>query len=101
MMEEGPNVILRLPKIRKAIVASPEPMVWYSKKKMELELLYLEWVNRVTQCTDENQKVDDSDFIIQAIAMRNIEILIEMSQRMRHEGIDINDLSSILERIFM
>ncbi|KAH3823770.1 hypothetical protein DPMN_125592 [Dreissena polymorpha] len=29
MMHEGPRIILRLEKIRKAIIAYPEPLMWY------------------------------------------------------------------------
>ncbi|KAH3781382.1 hypothetical protein DPMN_159209 [Dreissena polymorpha] len=50
MMEEGPRVVLRLEKIRKAIVASPETMLWFSKNKVELEMLVLELFNRVMRC---------------------------------------------------
>ncbi|KAH3733649.1 hypothetical protein DPMN_040081 [Dreissena polymorpha] len=49
MMDEGPRVILRLEKIRKAIVASPEPMLWFSQKRMELEMLMLEFSIRGLQ----------------------------------------------------
>ena len=46
MLQEGPMVILRLPKIRKAIVASPEPMMWFSKKRLSLRCyLWREWTD--------------------------------------------------------
>ncbi|XP_052240802.1 uncharacterized protein LOC127851221 [Dreissena polymorpha] len=54
MLEEGPNVILRLEKIRKAIVASPEPMMWFSKKRMELEMLHLEFMHRSVEIREKN-----------------------------------------------
>ncbi|KAH3828779.1 hypothetical protein DPMN_130762 [Dreissena polymorpha] len=47
MMAEGPRVLLRLPKIRQAVVASPEPMLWFSTKRMELEMVSLEMLNRM------------------------------------------------------
>ncbi|KAH3734004.1 hypothetical protein DPMN_040443 [Dreissena polymorpha] len=71
MMEEGPRVILRLPKIRKAIVASPEPMVWFSKKRMELEMLYLEYM----KSSSGNDVVDQSNAILQEIQKRKNEVL--------------------------
>ncbi|KAH3689874.1 hypothetical protein DPMN_040078 [Dreissena polymorpha] len=43
MMDEGPRVILRLEKIRMAIVASPEPMLWLSQKRMEVEMPSLDF----------------------------------------------------------
>ncbi|KAH3742001.1 hypothetical protein DPMN_048731 [Dreissena polymorpha] len=50
MMAEGPSVVLRLPKIRKAIVASPEPILWFSKTRMEIEMLWLEGLIRDARC---------------------------------------------------
>ncbi|XP_052240265.1 uncharacterized protein LOC127850908 [Dreissena polymorpha] len=67
MLNEGPRVILRLPKIRQCIVAHPEPFRWYSGRRIELEMLTLMLMNRVTICIDENGEVDDTDAIWQAL----------------------------------
>ncbi|KAH3689880.1 uncharacterized protein LOC127863987 isoform X2 [Dreissena polymorpha] len=70
MMDEGPRVILRLEKIRKAIVASPEPMLWFSQKRMELEMLMLELPIRGFQAP---------------IRIRIAEILFELMQQTDQE----------------
>ncbi|KAH3733344.1 hypothetical protein DPMN_039770 [Dreissena polymorpha] len=80
MMDEGPKVILRLEKIRNAIVAFPEPMLWFSKKRMEMEMLQLEAMHRVMQCKCENKFVYFSELI--AICSRQVDILTEVEQRM-------------------
>ncbi|KAH3708993.1 hypothetical protein DPMN_068453 [Dreissena polymorpha] len=66
---------------------------------MELEMLFLELSNRVGQCLNEN-RVRDSDFIVKAINKRQIEILIEMKQRMLMEGSSsLHDLKDLYVRI--
>ncbi|KAH3828786.1 hypothetical protein DPMN_130769 [Dreissena polymorpha] len=92
MMAEGPMVFLRLPKIRQAIVASPEPMLWFSKNRMELEMLELEICNRYLQCSDENGDVDESDVILQEIRRRKDDIKMEIKLWMIGEGCSENDL---------
>ncbi|XP_052219460.1 uncharacterized protein LOC127836863 [Dreissena polymorpha] len=94
MLEEGPGVILRLEKIRKAIVGSPEPMLWYSKKRMELEMLNLEIKKRVAQCGYENDFVNSINFRIE-------EVVIEVRQRMIQEGCSVNDLKYINDAMLM
>ncbi|KAH3840319.1 hypothetical protein DPMN_113766 [Dreissena polymorpha] len=46
MINEGPKIILRLPKIRQCLIAHPEPLMWYSRRRTELELLELINMNR-------------------------------------------------------
>ncbi|KAH3733142.1 hypothetical protein DPMN_039567 [Dreissena polymorpha] len=99
MMAEGPNVILRLPKIRQAIVASPEPMLWFSKTRMELEMLRLEGQNRHEICRDGNGEVNESDAILNAIVRREGELLMEVAQRMNTEGSGVYDIFDVLSRI--
>ncbi|KAH3752300.1 hypothetical protein DPMN_186916 [Dreissena polymorpha] len=36
MIKEGPRIILRLPKIRQAPIAHPEPLRWYSGRNIEM-----------------------------------------------------------------
>ncbi|XP_052219936.1 uncharacterized protein LOC127837135 isoform X3 [Dreissena polymorpha] len=86
MIEMGPNVLLRLEKIRRAIVASPEPMLWFSKTRMEMELLYLEGMNRAAKCKHENGEQDVPDFMLYAIRKRREEIVLEVAARMFMEG---------------
>ncbi|KAH3809301.1 hypothetical protein DPMN_137663 [Dreissena polymorpha] len=98
MMAEGPWVILGLPKIRMAIVASPEPMLWYSMKRMELEMLLLEYLNRMLPCY-ENGLLDKSNAILQEIRRRIGEIRMEIKLRMIEEGCAVNGLTDIIHRM--
>ncbi|KAH3734262.1 hypothetical protein DPMN_040701 [Dreissena polymorpha] len=101
MLEEGPRMILRLPKIRQAIICHPEPLLWFSRRRMELEMLGLEWFNRAAKCSDENGVCDFSDFILQEIGRRMSEIDIEVRLRMYMEGNIVNDRVDIISRILM
>ncbi|KAH3733079.1 hypothetical protein DPMN_039503 [Dreissena polymorpha] len=101
MMAEGPNVILRLPKIRQAIVASPEPMLWFSKTRMELEMLFLEELNRHVKCIYGNGEVNKHGAILHAIARRKEELLMEVAQRMNTEGSAVYDMFDFLLRILV
>ncbi|XP_052224511.1 uncharacterized protein LOC127840107 isoform X2 [Dreissena polymorpha] len=87
MMTEGPRLILRLPKIRQAIIAHPEPLRWYSERKIELEMLQLICMNRLTLGMDF-----ETDVIMQALLRRRFEILMEVGMRMIMEGSRVNDL---------
>ncbi|KAH3741935.1 hypothetical protein DPMN_048665 [Dreissena polymorpha] len=95
MMDEGPRVILRLQRIRQAVIASPERMLWFSKIRMELEMLELEGFIRTGQCSDEH------DAIVQEINIRQDEIMMEVAQRMLIDGCAVNDLNDIFHRIVM
>ncbi|KAH3734244.1 hypothetical protein DPMN_040683 [Dreissena polymorpha] len=86
MMEEGPSVILRLPKIRQAIIGHPEPLLWFSKRRMILEMIDLEWRLRIGQCRDENGVCDYSDIILQKLKRRRASILKIVGIRMFMEG---------------
>ncbi|KAH3875272.1 hypothetical protein DPMN_038535 [Dreissena polymorpha] len=101
MMNEGSNALLRLPRIRKAIISHPEPLVWYNKKRIEMELLHLKLWNRITQCTDENGVVNMSDPMQCAILSRINELAIEVHTRMNREGSRLNDLIEILNMMIM
>ncbi|KAH3875143.1 hypothetical protein DPMN_038406 [Dreissena polymorpha] len=65
MMNEGEHILLRLPRVRMAILSHPEPLMWYRKKRVELELLQLKHMIRSVKCTDENDVVNKSDNILQ------------------------------------
>ncbi|KAH3798448.1 uncharacterized protein LOC127839088 [Dreissena polymorpha] len=101
MIEMGPNVILRLEKIRRAIIASPEPMLWFSKTRIELEMLYLEYFNRALKCKRENGEQDVPDFMLYAIRKRQEEIELEVGRRMRMEGCSINEIHKIIYRMLI
>ncbi|KAH3733759.1 hypothetical protein DPMN_040193 [Dreissena polymorpha] len=101
MLEEGPNVFLRLKKLRKAIVASPEPMMWFSKKRMELEMLRLEYDNRQEEIREKDWKVDYSDSILEKIKSRKCDILIQVAQRMFLKVSSANQLIDIYNRMLM
>ncbi|KAH3792877.1 hypothetical protein DPMN_146378 [Dreissena polymorpha] len=96
MMTEGPRSILRLPKIRQAIIAHPEPLRWYSGRKIENEMLMLIYMNRFDLGVDE-----DTDVILQALLRRQLEILLEIRMRMIMEGSRVNDLWSIRNSMLM
>ena len=98
MMAEGPMVILRLPKIRMAIVAPPEPIVRFSKKMMELEILKLEMMNRIASCYMD-EVLYKSDAILQEILRRAMEIVMEIKLRMIEEGCAVNNLMGIGDRM--
>ncbi|KAH3864917.1 hypothetical protein DPMN_027950 [Dreissena polymorpha] len=38
IIEECPRILLRLDKFRKAVIGYPEPLLWYSKMRTELEM---------------------------------------------------------------
>ncbi|KAH3733776.1 hypothetical protein DPMN_040210 [Dreissena polymorpha] len=101
MLEEGPNVFLRLKKLRKAIVASPEPMMWFSKKRMELEMLLLEYRIRRAEIKEKNGEVDYSDSILEKIWIRTSGILIQVAQRMFLKDSSANQLIDIYNRMLM
>ncbi|KAH3708383.1 hypothetical protein DPMN_067832 [Dreissena polymorpha] len=98
MMDEGPRMILRLPKIRQAIIAHPEPFRWYSRKRMELELWWLMFKKSEALCRDENMMLDRTDDILHAIKRRIDEICYEVGLRMFMEGIRgsrVNELKNV------
>ncbi|KAH3808847.1 hypothetical protein DPMN_137206 [Dreissena polymorpha] len=113
MMEEGPRVILRLPKIRQAIICHQEPMLWFSRRRMGIEQLMLEATNRITQLS-ENGEWDFPDIILPEIWRRWGVILREVHFRMFMEGCivnnfnylfmegcTVNDFNYLLQRILM
>ncbi|KAH3792579.1 uncharacterized protein LOC127838301 [Dreissena polymorpha] len=85
MLEEGPRVILRLVKIRRAIIASPQQMLRFSETRMWLDFLQLESLIRMKQCDNEKLR-RDSDYILNAIKRRRNDILIDVALRMYQEG---------------
>ncbi|XP_052241333.1 uncharacterized protein LOC127851544 [Dreissena polymorpha] len=101
MLNEGPKMILRLPKIRKALIAHPEPLRWYSGRRIELELLMLMRMNRVVICSDENGEFDDTDAILQALKRRTDEVMTDVGVRMIMEGSRVIDADAIFDRIMM
>ncbi|KAH3875178.1 hypothetical protein DPMN_038441 [Dreissena polymorpha] len=101
MMNEGSNTLLRLPRIRKAIISHPEPLAWYNKKRVELELLALNFRNRTEQCMDKNGVINRSDPMHQAILSRIVELVREVHKRMNREGSRLNDLIEIYDMMLM
>ncbi|KAH3737165.1 uncharacterized protein LOC127849586 [Dreissena polymorpha] len=90
MIDEGPRVILRLPKIRQALIAHPEPLRRFSSWKIELEMLELICQNRIEKAV-----------LFQAARARQKAILREVRQRMISEGGLVNDLDTMFDRILM
>ncbi|KAH3875809.1 hypothetical protein DPMN_039086 [Dreissena polymorpha] len=89
MMGEVPGMILRLPKIRHALIAHPEPFRWYNGRRMEVELLRLMIINRSMLCRDENGKLDETDAILQTLSRCQNMIVIEVCLRMIMEGVEL------------
>ena len=98
MMEEGPRVILRLSKIRRAIICHPEPMLSFSAIRTELEMLHLEQMIR-----SMNGLVDRSDVILKKILRRQTDIMENVTLLMFYEGsyIDFDNPNYIYNRILM
>ncbi|XP_052223316.1 uncharacterized protein LOC127839152 isoform X1 [Dreissena polymorpha] len=96
MIAEGPRMILRLPKIRQAIIAHPEPLRWYSGRRIEMEMLELIYMNRRALGMDE-----ETDVIMQAINSRQVEILREVGMRMIMEGTRVNDIRNVWNSMLM
>ncbi|KAH3865675.1 hypothetical protein DPMN_028717 [Dreissena polymorpha] len=101
MLNEGPRVILRLPKIRQCIVAHPEPFRWYNGRRIEVEMLTLMGQNRNEICTDENGEVDDTDAIVQALNRLIHEVIMDVCDRMIMEGSRVINTQAIFDRILM
>ncbi|KAH3864967.1 hypothetical protein DPMN_028000 [Dreissena polymorpha] len=74
MMEEGPRLLLRLKTFRQAIVGYPEPLIWYSKMRTEMEMWMLELYNRLMEIMDTNSMVDETDTIVQTCRKRTTKI---------------------------
>ncbi|KAH3734081.1 hypothetical protein DPMN_040521 [Dreissena polymorpha] len=98
MLNEGPRVILRLPKIRQCIIAHPEPLRWYSGRRIELEMLTLMRMNRSVICMDE---VDYTDAIAQALIRRENEVMTDVCVRMIMEGSQVINAKAIFFRIML
>ncbi|XP_052237135.1 uncharacterized protein LOC127848616 isoform X2 [Dreissena polymorpha] len=99
MINEGPRVILRLTSIRKVIISHPEPLLWYNRKRIELELLMLKYMNRRLHCSDESSITDENDFMLKEISRRQSEIVREVVMRMHLEGSFVYDLHDVLFRM--
>ncbi|KAH3864948.1 hypothetical protein DPMN_027981 [Dreissena polymorpha] len=93
MMEEGPRILLRLKTFRQAIIGYPEPLLWYSKMRAEMEMWMLELYNRLMQIMDTNSMVGETDTIVQTCRKRSIEIGQEVVWRMVLEGSSVNDIN--------
>ncbi|KAH3788601.1 hypothetical protein DPMN_166747 [Dreissena polymorpha] len=94
MINEGPRIIMRLKKISQAVMAkiyNPEPLLWYSRMRTELEMLYLKSSNRLLRTSYNNGQVDETDPIVKAIDKRVNEIIREVLLCMQLEGSTIND----------
>ncbi|XP_052265687.1 uncharacterized protein LOC127868115 [Dreissena polymorpha] len=101
MMDEGPRMILRLPKIRQVLIAHPEPFRWYTRRRTEIELLRLMIMNRMALCMDENGEVDETHVTLQTLHNRENMILREFYLRMSMEGSRVNNLNDVLEGMLM
>ncbi|KAH3733719.1 hypothetical protein DPMN_040153 [Dreissena polymorpha] len=74
-------------------------MMWFSKKRMKLEMLKLEWRNRLP-CTYDNGEFDKSDFILKKISCRWEYVLVEVVQGMLLKGNPVN-VTDFLFRMLM
>ncbi|KAH3778835.1 hypothetical protein DPMN_180308 [Dreissena polymorpha] len=101
MINEGPKLLLRLPKIRQAIVSHPVPLFWYCNMRLEIELLMLKYMNRRKSCNGVDGVVNESDIMQISIIIRMDHIVREIRQRIIEEGSCVNDPKEIIERILM
>ncbi|KAH3708741.1 uncharacterized protein LOC127857023 isoform X2 [Dreissena polymorpha] len=101
MMTEGPRMVLRLPKIRQAIIAHPEPLRWYSGRRIETEMLTLIRINRIRINRMNLDMDEDTDVIIQALFRRQKEILWEVGMRMIMEGARVIDVENVWRNMLM
>ncbi|KAH3874548.1 hypothetical protein DPMN_037794 [Dreissena polymorpha] len=97
IIEEGPIILLRLNKIRQAVIGHPEQLLWYSKFRTELEMVHYKYDNRIIRCVDSNFMVDETDTIVQACDKRINEMLLEVLCHMRLEGSSVNDVNKVFE----
>ncbi|KAH3840825.1 hypothetical protein DPMN_114281 [Dreissena polymorpha] len=91
MMQKSPRIILRLPKIRQALIAHPEPLRWYSGRKIELEMLELIDINILLPCVDIETDVE-TEVSLQIIRKRKEDVIMEVFQRMIMEGGRVNNV---------
>ncbi|KAH3740081.1 hypothetical protein DPMN_046776 [Dreissena polymorpha] len=101
IVNEGPRMLLWVKKIRQAIVCHPEPLLWYSKMRTELEMLALECNNMAVRCRDENLMIDQSSVFnnLLTTAMRYYQIVQLVWMRMRLEGSSVDDLMVVFENM--
>ncbi|KAH3885063.1 hypothetical protein DPMN_009051 [Dreissena polymorpha] len=76
-------------------------MLWFSKKKMELELLHMEIRISTEQLSDETKMVDESDAILQEMSRHEAELIKEVGVRMLVEGCFVIDLMAVHRRMLM
>ncbi|KAH3795738.1 hypothetical protein DPMN_149297 [Dreissena polymorpha] len=76
-------------------------MLWFSRRKMELEMLALEKMKIFAQRSLENEWLPESDTIRQDILRRKREVMMEVELRMNEEGFAFRDLIDIQHRIFL
>ncbi|KAH3876037.1 uncharacterized protein LOC127870501 [Dreissena polymorpha] len=93
MMEEGPRMLLRLNKFRQAIIGYPEPLLWYSKMRVEMEIWALEFNKRLLQCGATNSMVIETDTILLTCNKRRYEIACEVVRRMGLEGSSVYNVN--------
>ncbi|KAH3874437.1 uncharacterized protein LOC127869222 [Dreissena polymorpha] len=101
MMYGGPRMLLRLTKIRQALIGHPEPFQWYNRRRMELEILNLIEMNRMFGCIDENGVFRDKDVTMQSLKRRRNEILREVILMMIMEWSLVYNVDNVYERILV
>ncbi|KAH3868900.1 hypothetical protein DPMN_032055 [Dreissena polymorpha] len=83
LIDEGPIIIQRLPKMRRAIIAHPETLRWFYMRRLELEILILEEMNRQNRSSNSNLAVNCFDGIFrQEPTRRMFKIVFEILNRM-------------------
>ncbi|XP_052268924.1 uncharacterized protein LOC127870334 [Dreissena polymorpha] len=102
LIDEGPIIIQRLPKMRRAIIAHPETLRWFYMRRLELEILILEEMNRQNRSSNSNLAVNCFDGIFrQEPTRRMFKIVFEILNRMcpDERNLLLLDCSQILFRI--
>ncbi|KAH3784002.1 hypothetical protein DPMN_161952 [Dreissena polymorpha] len=96
MMDEGPMVILRFQKIRQAILSYPEPLLWYSKIRTELEMVWFA-ILKCSATLFELKPLTDST--LDELMSRQSEIIEEIHKRLNKEGIWFYDTWDLMIRM--
>ncbi|KAH3864912.1 hypothetical protein DPMN_027945 [Dreissena polymorpha] len=99
LIKEGLRIVLRLKKLIQAIVSYPEPQRWCCKRRPELGILHLAWLNRDPEFRDERFVINESYSVLREIMVRQTEIVREILDRIFMEGISVKDGTSINVRM--
>ncbi|KAH3865061.1 hypothetical protein DPMN_028099 [Dreissena polymorpha] len=102
MIDEGPMIVRRLPKLRQAIICHPQPLLWYTAQKLELEIILLEMAKELPYISG-NLAVGVLGLLFQhGLSWRVVEILNDVFENMGYtDAHNLFDILDILNRMFI